>query len=106
MVLIEPRGIENKRMLQAHPGIIAMSDPVNDVTFAKKVEFKRAGQYPLNTNMAFYIGPENFMVEMETMGPEETIKPGEDIIHRETWLLEKGSMEFDSAESVKDLFRK
>lgn len=105
MILVTPAGVENKRMVQAHSGIIAMSDPVNDITFAKKVDFNRTGNYPLNTNMAFYIGPDNFMVEMETMGPETTLKPGEDLIHREIWVLKDGAMPFDSAESVKKLFK-
>lgn len=103
MIVVNPKGIENKRMVQAHDGIIAMVDPVNEVTFAKKVQYRRAGIYPLNTNIAFYIGPDNFMVEMETMGPEETIKPGEDIIHREIWSLNAGTVELDSAAKLKAL---
>lgn len=103
MIVVNPKGIENKRMVQAHDGIIAMSDPVNELTFTKKVQYKRSGVYPLNTNIAFYIGPDNFMVEMETMGPEETIKPCEDIIHRETWTLNKGADPLESADSIRDL---
>lgn len=105
LLVVNPKGIENKRMLQSHAGIIAMSDPVNQVTFAKKAEYMRSRAYPLNCNTAVYIGPDNFMVEMEMMGPEETIKPGEDLIHRETWLLEPGAVEFDSAATLANLFK-
>jgi len=37
--------------------------------------------------MAFYVGPENFMVEMETMSPWVTLRPGETCEHEEIWLL-------------------
>ncbi len=104
LLIVTPKGVENKRMVQAHAGIVAMSDPHNNLTFAKKTAYRRGGTYPLNTNVAFYIGPDNFMVEMETMGPEETLKPGEDLVHRESWLLESGAMTFDCAKTVGDLF--
>ncbi len=104
LVTVKPAGNENKRMLQSHAGIIAMSDPVNKTTFAKHVSFDPAGNYPLNTNIAFYIGPDNFMVEMETMGSEETIKPGAELHHIETWVLKDGATEFNSAETVHALF--
>jgi len=104
LVLLTPQGVENKRMLLAHHGIIAMSDPVNDVTFAKKVDYDPAGAYPLNTNIAFYIGPDNFMVEMETMGPETTLKPGASVRHVETWTLKQGALPMTDAEQVKALF--
>ena len=46
-----------------------------------------AGNYPMGTNIALYVGPDNFMVEMETMGPVVTVKPGQVLAHRETWVL-------------------
>lgn len=104
IVRIRPEGQENKRMIQSHAGIIAMSDPVNNATFAKHVCHDPAASYPLNTNIAFYIGPDNFMVEMETMGPEETLKPGAELHHLETWVLRDGATEFNTAESAHALF--
>ncbi len=104
LVLLKPAGVENKRMLQSHKGIIAMRDSVNKLTFAKKIDFDPAGQYPLNTNIAFYIGPKNFMVEMETMGPEETIKPGATLHHVETWKLVPEAIRFSKAANISDLF--
>ena len=104
LVRLAPRGIENKRALQSHAGIIAMASPKRNVTFAKKAEFDPAGQYPLNTNIAFYIGPDNFMVEMETMGPECSLKPGQELHHVETWVLKNTSAALDNADAVKTLF--
>ena len=49
--------------------------------------YEPAGNYPLGTNLALYVGPKNFMVEMETMGAFATLKPGQVLKHRETWLL-------------------
>lgn len=104
LVRVKPSGSENKRMVQSHAGIIAMADPVNDVTFAKKAEFDPAGRYPLNSNIAFYIGPDNFMVEMETMGPEVTLKPGTDLHHVERWVLKDGALAFEGRAEIDALF--
>ena len=87
MMFIKPRGRENKRMLQADRGIIAMHDPARDTLFAKQVAYDRTAHYPQGCNIAAYVGPENFMVEMETMGPEMTVKPDETIHNKETWFL-------------------
>ncbi len=87
MMLIRPEGRENKRMIWADKGIMAMIDPDLDITFAKKTDSSPEGRYPQGTNTAAYIGPENFMVEMETMGAEKTVKPGESIHNIETWVL-------------------
>ena len=103
-VVLRPQGQEIKRMLQAHPGIIAMSDTVNDLTFAKQAEFDPAGRYPHATNIAFYVGPDNFMVEMETMGVEKTLKPGAELHHRELWTLQEGAQALNSAAETKALF--
>lgn len=104
MLVVTPQGMENKRMVQAHHGIIAMSDPGRGLTFAKKVGFDAAGQYPLGTNIAVYIGPKNFMVEMETMGPEKTLKPGETLNHPEIWTLRTGAVDLTNAAAVCKLF--
>lgn len=104
VLVVTPRGVENKRMVQAHQGILAMSDAARGLTFAKKVGWLPGRQYPLNTNLAFYIGPENFMVEMETMGPEQTLKPGETLVHREIWILRKGALSPDRAAPFVKLF--
>lgn len=84
---LRPSGRENKRMLKADAGIIAWHNPAQKLLFAKHAAYDPAGNYPLGTNLAVYIGPKNFMVEMETMGAFATLKPGQVLKHRETWLL-------------------
>ncbi|MBN2442129.1 MAG: hypothetical protein JXJ04_12315 [Spirochaetales bacterium] len=96
MMVIQPKGKENKRMIQADKGIIAMNDPQRDTLFAKKVPYIREQNYPHGCNCAVYIGPDNFMVEMETYGSEGTLKPGESFHHKEIWILEKSTPEMDT----------
>ena len=86
-LVLKPSGRENKRMLKADAGIVAWHDPAQKLIFAKHSSYDPAGNYPLGTNLALYVGPKNFMVEMETMGPAATLKPGQTLKHRETWLL-------------------
>lgn len=86
-LVLKPSGRENKRMLKADAGIIAWYDPAKQLLFAKHAAYDPAGNYPLGTNLAVYVGPKNFMVEMETMGAFATLKPGQVLKHRETWLL-------------------
>ena len=103
LLRIKPQGVENKRMLHARHGIIAMSDPVRDITFAKKIDGSTAAG-PLATNMAFYIGPDNFMVELETMGPEVCLRPGEEVHHVEDWIIKKGATPLSGTPLLLDLF--
>jgi hypothetical protein len=86
-LVLKPSGRENKRMLKADAGIIAWHDPAQRLLFAKHAAYAPEGNYPLGTNLALYVGPKNFMVEMETMGASATLKPGQVLKHRETWLL-------------------
>ena len=104
LLTVDPRGLENKRMLQSHHGIIAMSDPSRHLTFAKRVACEVGGQYPLNCNLAIYIGPKNFMVEMETMGVEKPLKPGAILHHPEIWVLQPGAIPLKKAERLVELF--
>lgn len=85
--VVHPSGRENKRMLRADAGIVALHAPAQQLVFAKQADYQPAGNYPLGTNVALYVGPDNFMVEMETMGPVVTLKPGQVLAHRETWVL-------------------
>jgi len=89
MLIINPRGREAKRALFAPAGIIAMRAPRQRCSFLKVVKTVKAGRYPWGCNIAFYIGPKNFMVEMETMSQEMTLKPGERLISAERWILGK-----------------
>ena len=91
-LVLEPGGRENKRMIRADPGVIAMHAPRLGLVFAKRAAYapSLAAGYPMGTNLALYVGPRNFMVEMETMGPAATLKPGEELTHTETWVLRPG----------------
>jgi hypothetical protein len=96
LLLLSPKGRETKRMLQAARGIIAMDAPDGGCTFAKRTGYDRSAAYPLGCNMAFYVGPKNFMVELETLGPQVALKSGERAVNRESWALT------DSAIGVRD----
>ncbi len=102
-MVLHPSGRENKRMVKADAGLIAWHDPVQKLLFAKHAAYVPEGNYPLGTNLALYVGPENFMVEMETMGPAATLKPGQTLKHRETWLLATAKSA-PSARALRELF--
>jgi hypothetical protein len=103
MMLIKPQGVVTKRMIEAAKGIIAMDVPDQDTMFIKKVPYLREGKHPLGCNLAFYIGENNFMLEMETMGPEATLKQDESLIWRETWVLTDKSYGLKDAKKVREL---
>ena len=86
-MVIVPKGRECKRMVQAPQGLMGMTDAAERISFLKHSPYERVAQYPLNCNISFYIGPKNFMVEMESMGPEKTLRPGEIVRNVETWGL-------------------
>lgn len=100
---LHPAGYESKRMVKADPGIIGMHDPVRQVTFAKHAPYAPEGNYPLGTNVALYIGKDNFMAEMEFMGPFATVKPGHTLKHVETWVL-RDAKSAPTAAQLKALF--
>ena len=50
--------------------------------------------------MAFYIGTGNFMVEMETMGKEVTLKHKEKVFSKEIWTLTDKSLGFDNLKKI------
>jgi len=104
MLLVHPKGRETKRMLQAQRGVIAMDTPDCDCTFAKKTGHDPAASYPLGCNMAFYVGPKSFMVELETMGAERTLKTGERAVNRETWALTDSAIGLQDAGKLIGLF--
>lgn len=102
-MVLKPSGRENKRMIKADAGIIAWHNPAQKLLFAKHATFVPEGNYPLGTNLALYVGPQNFMVEMETMGTFATLKPGATIDHRETWLL-ADAKSAPAAKALREMF--
>lgn len=89
LLIIDPRGVESKRELQAAQGWIGCCAPDDGCSFFKLMGYDpaRAGLYPNMCNAAYYIGPDNFMVEMELMGPQQTVMPGQTIELRERWVI-------------------
>lgn len=84
---VTPKGFETKRMFRGDRGIFAMNDPSRESLFIKKAMPVALGLHPKDCNLACYIGPDNFMVEMESMGPETPIPPGGRISWDEDWFL-------------------
>ena len=99
-MIIEPQGIETKRMLWAPLGIIAMTWPEKGLSFIKRTRSDPGAQYPLGCNLAVYVGPQNFMVEMETCGAERTLAPGELAVNVETWRVSDEVFDWSDAELV------
>lgn len=95
--VLTPRGRETKRMLAAPAGTIAMVDAQRNLTFAIRSDWQPDAAYPANANIAMYVGPDNFMVEMETMGPYAVLKPGRRIEHRQEWTLRRGAIPLTGA---------
>lgn len=85
--VLTPKGQETKRMIRTPRGVIAMTDSERKLTFAIRAGFDPEAAYPLGHNIATYVGPANFMVEMETMGAIQTIKPGQRLSYRQEWQL-------------------
>jgi hypothetical protein len=85
-LVIRPRGTEAKRMLQTWKGELEMIEPALG-TLRKSAPYLAGGRYPLSCNVAVYLGPSRFMVELETMSPTATLVPGESLTHTETWRL-------------------
>lgn len=80
-------GDEAKRMVLAPQGIVEMRDTRG--LFRKHTRFDASATYPLTTNLAIYLGPKRFMVEMESMSPLRTLAPGESLVHVESWTLQE-----------------
>lgn len=95
-LVVRPRGVEAKRMARAPHGTLVMRDPARG-TFTKTATFDAHARYPLDCNVALYIAPGNFMVELETMGPTRTIAPGDTLVHVETWSLADRALPPDRA---------
>lgn len=77
-----------KRCAQAPKGIVRMECDDTGLVFQKKVVWNPTAAYPLNgCNVAFFIGENNWMGEIETFGPEQAIIPGQTIRNTEEWEL-------------------
>lgn len=82
---IRPAGAEAKRMFGVPDGALAMRDPARG-EFVKRAA-RVSGRYPLDANVAVYLGRARFMVELETMSPFARLAPGDSLVHTERWTL-------------------
>lgn len=95
-MVVEPQGSVMKRCLFSAQGVVAMTWPEKSLTFLKSVDVVRDGNYQMGgCNTAIFVGQDNFMVEMETYGEEQSIYPGETIVHSELWQLKDEEMSFE-----------
>ncbi len=102
-MLIDPQGVETKRMVMAPLGMIALSWPQKGYTFVKYSPFRTGGNYPLGCNLAVYVAPNNLMVEMETYGEEQTVLPEQTITNREVWTILDEVPDWQSVERFMEL---
>lgn len=103
-VLVRAQGRENKRAFRTAAGVIALHDRSRDVLFAKCARHEPGRPSPIDSNVAVYTGPDAFMVEMETMGPFATLRPGETLQHVEEWFLGPAPARRPDAEKLRALF--
>jgi hypothetical protein len=88
-MIIRPKAHISKRMVLAPQGIMGMTDPGEGLSFLKHSAHVDGGAYPMGCNLAYYAGKAKFMVEMESMGPEQSVLPGASLSARDTWMLRK-----------------
>lgn len=86
---VAPSGNEGKVGLYTDDGWLALLR--DDATFVKRARPIPEGRYPDgDCNLAIYTCPH--FLEMETMSPEYSYRPGGEYIHTETWLLRPGKL--------------
>ncbi len=95
--VLTPKGRETKRMITSPAGAIALVDAKRNLTFTIATTHEPHAVHPANANLAMYVGPENFMVEMETMSPFAVLKAGQTLEHRQVWTLAKGAIPLTGA---------
>lgn len=99
-MVCRPTGIESKRMVMAPHGMIAMTWPEQSLSFVKHSLYNPRGQYPFGCNLALYAGPDNFMVEMESYGAQQTVLPGQTVVLEESWILAEGALCWESPDEL------
>jgi len=98
-------GIESKRMVTAPHGIIGLTWAAEKLSFLKRARYNPNGRYPMDCNLALFIGKENFMVELESYSEEQSIQPGAMISQVETWKVVDEVLDWNDAQHVIDLMK-
>lgn len=99
-MIVEPQGVETKRMLWAPHGILALTWPDTKLSFIKRTYSEPGGQFPQGCNLAVYVGPGNFMLELESMGAERTLVKDQTAVNVETWRLTDHVFDWSDPEPV------
>lgn len=87
-LIVRPNGDVCKRCAWAPKGMVELRWPARRIRFRKTAVVERFGRYPLDgCNVAVFNGKDNWMAELETFGPEQSIVPGQTIEHQELWEL-------------------
>ena len=76
---------------------------LGDALFVKRFSPVDAGRYPdMGCNVEAYV--KDVCVELETLGVSKVLKPGESVVHEETWAVLAGEYPatFESASSIKE----
>jgi hypothetical protein len=85
-IVVRARGVEAKRMMYVSRGVLRMCDPVRGELTKRAAPISGAA-YPMGTNIAVYLGPASFMVELETMSPIVKLAPRQSLRHVEHWTF-------------------
>ncbi len=87
-MVIRSQGHVTKRCAVAPKGMVAMEWPEENLCFCKHAEYSPQASYPLGgCNVALFVGEDNWMGELETFGPEKSIRPGETVCNTELWSV-------------------
>ena len=104
-LLARAMGIECKRLVTAPSGIIAMTWPEQSLSFIKRASYIPNGRYPMDCNLAVFIGQDNFMMEMETYGELQTVLPGTMTQLVEIWKVADEVVDWKDAAHLIDLMK-
>ena len=102
-MVLHPGGKENKRMVLSAASCLALNDTQRDCAFIMATDFEPQATYPANANVAMYIGEDNFMVEMETMGALACLKPGQELCHQQRWYFQDSALSDPNRENILQL---
>ena len=85
-LVVTPAGKTMKRVCCAPKGKVILKS--KEYTFEKYSPYNKLLKYPFEgCNVACFVGPENFMGELETFGGETDIPPGAEADNTEYWSL-------------------
>ena len=86
LFVIDPTGEEGKVGTAGHEGWIGATFPAARATFIKQFAYRADGVYA-DDGCAIECYTCAKFIELETLGPQQTLHPGESICHAETWTV-------------------